>query len=154
MSKSEIKNGDVMKYSNQLQKELDLIENQITELKDLIEKSKSEKSKLEIKKDTIILDDFPIKLGDKVITKKELPHQQLLMYGSEDGGNLFVLGEVGKIYPYKLGDCLIDVFYKVPKGLDGKSNLPKFDVKYSQLGPCLMDLSLEDFNELFQVIKN
>ena len=147
-------NGDVMNKSNQLQREIDLIENQITELKDLIEKSKSEKSKLEIKKDTIILDDFPIKLGDKVITKKEHPHEQLLDYGSEDGGNLFVLGEVNRIHPYKIGDCLIEVFYKIPKGIDGKLNQPKFDVKYTQLGPCIMDLSLEDFNDLFQVIKN
>ena len=147
-------NGELVKDRTQLHKELDLIENQITELKDLIEKSESEKSKLEIKKDTIILDDFPIKLGDKVITKKEQSHEQLLDYGSEDGGNLFVLGEVIKIHPYKLGDCLIDVFYEVPKGLDGKSNIPRFDEKYYSFGSSLRDLSLEDFNELFQVIKN
>lgn len=147
-------NGELVKDSTQLHKELDLIENQITELNDLIEKSESEKLKLEIKKDTIILDDFPIKLGDKVITKKEHPHLQLLDYSSEDGGNLFVLGEVNRIHPHKLGDCLIEVSYKIPKGLDGKSNLPKFDTKYSKLSSCIMDLSLEDFNELFQVIKN
>ena len=148
-----INNGDVMNNSNHLHREIKTIKNQLTELNteenDFILLMKEKQDKLFNKMREIIKNDFPIKEGDEVITKKKYEFFRVYQTGKtyrsikhlplyED----YVKGKV-KIYPQdELGRCRIEIKQKYQENI------------VNNLNGCDYGVSLEQFNELFQVIKN
>ena len=150
-----IKKGDVMNNSNHLHREIKTIKNQLTELKteenDFILLMKEKQDKLLNKIREIIKNDFPIKEGDEVITKKKYEFFRVHKTGKTDRSNKYlplyedyVKGKV-KIYPqddFIGGRCRIEIKQEYQENI------------VNNLNDCDYGVSLEQFNELFQVIKN
>ena len=163
MSKTS-KNGDVMNKSNQLHRELDLInkEYQIieTESREKLKKYNEQLLDLRNKKRKLIKDCSSIRIGDKITTKKKYPY-----YSWEQNGKTnrsmksrelytdFVYGEIE--YIYFLEDKKVFHYgYKMDWKENITTGLSKELSKYSNHLSNRDYLEEDDFNKFFQVIKN
>jgi len=146
--------GDVMNSSNLLHLEIRKVKNELKKLQkeefdfNLLMKEKQEV--LRNKMNEIIINDFPIKKGDEVITKKKYQFFTVLKTGKTNRSikhiplyEDYVKGSVSRVSPQgELGDCRMMVLKDLPEGIITDFNTPCFN------------MGLERFNTLFQVVKN
>jgi hypothetical protein len=162
MNKSEIKNGGLVKNSNQLQKEFNNLENQILGLS--VEKEKFNNSineKIEIikeKKNELIRKSIPVNLGDVVRTKEMVDILKIVKRGRgikyELIGSNYLKGTIEHIVlENQLGECCITIKPNLPKGIISELEIPK-GIGWEIPRDKTSSLSLKEFNELYEVIKN
>ena len=156
MSKN-VKNGDVMNNSNHLQLELDWLNCQLGEIYDERKEfnllKDEEESELRLKIEEIIKNDFPIKEGDKIITKKKYQFFLVEKTGKTDRSikykeihKDYVKGVVDSIVPQgELGVCRIILDLQYQENITNE---------IENTGFYNTNVSLDKFNELYQVDKN
>lgn len=156
MSKN-VKNGDVMNKSNHLQEKLDWINEEYYIIQDEFNEIKMEYDEklhsLNKQKDEIITNDFPIKEGDKIITKKEYQYWLVEKTGKTDRSikykeihKDYVKGVVDRIVPGdELGNCRILLDFPYQKNITNELECSVIENT---------NVSLDTFNKLYQVDKN
>lgn len=149
--------GDVMNSSNLLHLEIRKVKNELKKLQkeefdfNLLMKEKQEV--LRNKMNEIIINDFPIKKGDKIITKKEYQYWLVEKTGKTDRSikykeihKDYVKGVVDRIIPQgELGNCRIILDLQYQENITNEIRNTGFDNT---------NVSLDKFNELYQVVKN
>ena len=156
-----IKKEDVVNNSNQPQNELFQMDKEIQKLRFERSKVNSELTKkiidLENKKKEVQINLFPIKKGDEVITKqmykifkinKKGKTDRSISYEMVDKDNL--KGKVFYIYTNSDGSCNIGVTFD----LEDDGYTTDLLLENDGVGETPKIVSLDRFNELYEVVKN